>query len=227
MMEKLSLLLTGSFLGIVDGIFNPCALAVFFFLMAYLTAIASRRKCLLIGIAYTTSIFLVYSLFMFGLFNFFSYLEFLPGLKFLLAIIILIIAIIELKDFFAYGKFFSLQIPKSTKPIIEKLVKLSTIPSAFLLGILVSFVEIPCAGGFPLAYLTILSEKSLNSTLFYIIWYNFFFTLPLLILTLAFHFGLAKVEKAEKLRQKTKKYMRLISGIILLILALLMLLEKI
>ncbi|MEM2181028.1 MAG: hypothetical protein QXP32_09475, partial [Nitrososphaeria archaeon] len=49
----------------------------------------------------------------------------------------------------------------------------------------------------------------------YLVWYNIFFVIPLLILTLIFYFVFLKVEEAEKKRIELRKYMRLTAGIIL------------
>ena len=138
----------------------------------------------------------------------------------IIGICILSIAILQIKDYFFYGRWIKLEIPKFARPKIKSLIQKSTLPSIILLAFLVSLVEIPCAGGFPLAYLAIIAEKTQILKIFYLAIYNLFFVLPLIFLTLIFYFGIMKAEKAEKIRRKTKKLMRLISGIILFIIAL-------
>jgi cytochrome c biogenesis protein CcdA len=97
------------------------------------------------------------------------------------------------------------------------LTKAATLPAALLLGLLVSLVEIPCAGGFPLVYAGRMSKSvSGVATIFYSIWYTIFFILPLIALTLIFYFGFVKVGEAEKKRIGLRKYMRLIAGIVLI-----------
>ena len=216
-----SLLILGLALGLVDGTFNPCALSVIFFLFAYLMSIGSRKKSLMIGSVYGLTVFFVYLVFMYGLLNVIMLTGYFDVIKTIAGVLILIAGIIEIKDFFFYGKWVSLEIPKFAKPTIEKLVKMATLPSAFLLGIFVSFVEIPCAGVFPFIYITILGERvaSAAASLIYLIWYCFFFVFPLIILTLIFYFGWMKVEEAEKKRLKIRKYMRLVAGLIMISLA--------
>ncbi|MEM5883034.1 MAG: hypothetical protein QXQ77_02220, partial [Candidatus Aenigmatarchaeota archaeon] len=51
--SKLPVILIGILAGLVDGIFNPCALSVLFFMVAYMLALGSRRKLLIIGISYS------------------------------------------------------------------------------------------------------------------------------------------------------------------------------
>ena len=216
-----SLLILGFALGLVDGTFNPCALSVIFFLCAYLMGIGSRKKSLMVGSVYGLTVFFVYLVFMYGLLNVIMLTGYLDIIKMIAAILILIAGIIEIKDFFFYGKWVSLEIPKFAKPTIEKLIKMATLPSAFLLGIFVSFVEIPCAGVFPFIYITILGERvtSAAASLIYLIWYCLFFISPLIILTFIFYFGWMKVEEAEEKRLKTRKYMRLAAGLIMISLA--------
>jgi cytochrome c biogenesis protein CcdA len=224
---ELPIPLLGAILGLIDGGFNPCALSVLFFLIAYLMALGSRKKCLLIGLTYSFMIFVVYFLFMYGVLNVISIIGYLEVIKTVVGVLIIIAGILEIKDFFWYGKFASLEIPKFAKSPIEKLTKAATIPSAILLGILVSLVEIPCAGAFPLIYLTILAKTSGVMNVLYLLWYNFFFILPLIVLVVVFYFGLLKVEEAEERRIKLRKYMRLIAGLIMLSLGSAMLLRVI
>ena len=211
--------LLGMILGFVDGAFNPCALSVVFFLFAYLMSIGSRKKSLIIGVTYALTVFIVYLLFMYGILNVIIFSGYMSTIKLIAGIIIIIAGLIELKDFFFYGKGFSLEIPKFAKSTIEKLIKISTVPSTLLLGIFVSLVEIPCAGVFPFIYITILGGRVISTTLslVYLLWYNIFFVVPLLVLALVFYFGLVKVEEAEKTRLKTRRYMRLIAGIIMVL----------
>ena len=215
----------GMILGFVDGAFNPCAISVLFFLAAYLLAIGSRKRCLVLGLIYSMMVFLVYFLFMYGALNVFSIIGYLEIVKLVIGAVTVVAGLIQIKDFFFYGKWFSLEIPKSAKPRIESLIKRATIPSTLLLGIFVSLVEIPCAGAFPLAFLAVISSKTGVENIFYLAIYNFFFVLPLIILTVVLYLGFVQIEGAEKTRVDLRKYMRLVSGIVLLVLGMLILLR--
>lgn len=216
---ELPLPVLGAILGLMDGGFNPCALSVFFFLVAYLLSIGSRKKCLSVGIAYSLVVFAVYFSFMYGILKVISIIGFLETIKTVVGVLITIGGFIELKDFLFYGRWISLEIPRSAKPTIERLVKAATIPSAIALGFFVSLVEIPCAGAFPFVYLTILAERSSEIMYIpYIVWYNLFFIFPLVGLTIVFYFGFLEVEKAEEVRLKLRRYMRLVAGIIMILL---------
>ncbi len=222
-----SMTVLGAALGFVDGALNPCALSVIFFLFAYLMSIGSRKRALLIGIAYSLTVFLMYSLFMYGALNVLHFVGQLTTIKFLVGMILLVAGGIQVKDFFFYGRGPSLEIPSFAKPKIERLIKMATIPSAILLGVLVSLAEIPCAGVFPFVYITILTERISSPALniFYLLWYNVFFVAPLLVLTFIFGSGMIKVEDAEKARLEKRRWMRLISGTIMILLGVWMLMR--
>jgi glutaredoxin len=216
------IIILGMILGLMDGVFNPCALSVLFFLIAYLMSLGSKRKCLIIGTIYSLMIFVVYTLFMFGILNVIYYAGNLSLIEKVVGAALIMFGIIEIKDFFFYGKWFSLEIPKSASPYIEKLIKAATVPSALILGLLVALVEIPCAGAFPFFYTTLLASKGIQGieNILYIFWYNIFFVSPLVILTLIFYLGFATIEEAEKKRLELRKYMRLTAGIIMILLGL-------
>jgi cytochrome c biogenesis protein CcdA/glutaredoxin len=219
--SKNSLLLAGLILGLADGI-NPCTFSVLIFLLSYLLAIGSPRRALKIGFVFVIGVFLAYFLFMLGLLNLISIISFIQKIKITVGIIALISGILMVKDFFFYGKGISLEIPKFAKPTLEKLMKKGTLPSAFILSIFASLVDLPCTSGLPLVYTTILAQKNVIYQ-FYLLWYNFFFVLPLIIIILLIGFAFTKAQKIEKWRLSFRRYMRLISGSLLLILAYLLL----
>ena len=79
-------------------------------------------------------------------------------------------------------------------------------------------VELPCTAGIPLAYIAVLTDRDLN---FYLplLLYNFFFVLPSTLIVLFVIFAWVKVDKMEKARMIFRKWMRLVAGGILVLLA--------
>ncbi len=207
----------GTILGLADGI-NPCMFSVLLFLLTYLLAIGSKKRAIKVGLVFTLGVFVIYLFFMLGMINLISLIGFIQKIKIVIAVFAFIASLILIKDFFAYGKGISLEIPESAKPTIEKLVKRGTIPSAILLAILSSLVELPCTVGIPLVYTTILAERA-GAYIPYLIWYNFFFVVPLFIIIVGVSFAWAQVDRVEKWRLSFRKYMRLTAGLILLFLA--------
>jgi len=215
--SRSSLLTLGAILGLADGI-NPCMFSVLLFLLTYLLAIGSKKRAVKVGLVFAVGVFLIYFLFMAGMLNLITLIGVIQKIKITVAFLALWAGLIMIKDFFAYGKWFSLEIPEKAKPTVEKLIKKGTIPSAILLAGLSSLVELPCTAGIPLVYTTLLAQRQVNH-LFYLFWYNLFFVFPLLLIIAGVAFAWTQADKLEKWRLSFRKYMRLVAGIILLFLA--------
>lgn len=212
------LLVLGALLGLVDGI-NPCMFSVLLFLLSYLLAIGSKKKAINVGLVFSVGVFITYFLFMLGMLNLIVFTGWTEKIKIIVAVIVFIVALIMIKDFFFYGKWISLEIPPRTKPLLEKLTKRATIASALILAFISSFVELPCTSGIPLVYVTILAENDLNR-IFYLFWYNLFFVVPLLVIIFFTASAWAQVDKIERWRKVSRRYMRLVAGLLLIFLSL-------
>jgi len=207
---------------LVDSI-NPCAFAVLIFLLLYLTTIGASRRTLKIGIVYIITVFIVYFLAGLGLLTAIQSIGLTRQIFYIAALISILAGLINIKDFFWYGRGFSLAIPESRKGTIEKYIKKASLPAAIILGILVSMFELPCTGGVYLAILSLIAKTSYNLAIPYLLLYNLIFILPLVIILLAVYFGVS-AEKAEKLRVEKRKWLRLIMGLVMVALGLAMLL---
>lgn len=216
--DKSSLCFWAIFLGLVDGI-NPCMFSVLLFLLTYLLAIGSKKRALQAGFAFVATTFVLYFLFMMSIVRVIDVLEIAQKARLLIIIIATGMGLIMIKDFFQYGRWISLEIPQSLKPKIEKLSKRGTILSVILLAILSGIAEIPCTSGIPLAFISLLSLKEAPQW-GYLILYNLFFIVPLILIVLGVAFAWVKLDDIEKWRKKSRKYMRLAAGILLLFLAL-------
>ncbi|MBN2095092.1 MAG: cytochrome c biogenesis protein [Candidatus Aenigmarchaeota archaeon] len=209
---------------VVDSI-NPCAFAVIAFLLTYLGSIGAKGRILKVGLIYSSVVFLVYLLSGLGLFAVIQTAGITRMVYAIAAVIAILAGLINLKDFFWYGKGFTLKIPESKKGTIKKYVEKATLPSVIVLGILVSLFELPCTGE---VYLTILALLSSNMTLMaglpYLILYNLIFVLPLLIITLIFHKE-QSAEKVNSFRLKYRKWMKLGTAILLIALGIYMVFE--
>ncbi|MFH1750366.1 MAG: cytochrome c biogenesis protein CcdA [Candidatus Micrarchaeota archaeon] len=207
---------------LVDSI-NPCAIAVLLILMGALLATGDKKKALVSGFAFTTSIYISYFLFGLGLF---SALQ-ISGLSYLfykiVGILAIIIGLANLKDYFWYGGGgFVMEIPRSWRPALKGMLGSVTSPfGAFLMGFVVCLFELPCTGGPYIFILGLLAEKStMMGAIPILLLYNLFFVLPLIIITLLLHFGFASVEKATQWKDSNLRVLHLIAGIIMLLLGL-------
>jgi len=204
-----------------DGI-NPCMFWVLIFLLTYLVSVGSRKKVLYSGLIFVVTTFVLYSAIMYWmhklLFNTSFFLEYISTVKYVIWILAIILWLIEVKDFFWYGKWVSLAIPKRAKPTLEYVTKKGTYMSAFVLAVLSTFVELPCTIWIPLAYVWAVGDKV---NIFAALWiYNFFFVLPLIIIILGIYYWIAafKTKDGDLAINKVsnKKIMRLVAGIILI-----------
>jgi cytochrome c biogenesis protein CcdA len=205
---------------LVDSI-NPCAIGVLLLLLGVLLKQAKNKmKMLKIATIYIVVVFIVYILSGIGLIWFQSFLiraGFAKIVGTIVGALVIVGGLIEIKDFFWYGKGFSLMIPaKYSDKIKDKIEKIS-IGSAIFLGAFVAMVELPCTGG-PYLAITTLLAKSFNSTaVMYLIIYNIIFVLPLVIIAALAYFGV-KVAALKKWKKGSRKWMRLAAGIVMVLL---------
>jgi cytochrome c biogenesis protein CcdA len=204
---------------LVDSI-NPCAFGVLIFLLAYLTKrFKQPNKLLIHGGVYIFGVYVTYlsagllllpvirSL---GRFSVYAYI--------IIAALIIIAGLLEIKDYFFYGKWFSLQIAPDDAVRIKMYVrKISdNLFTAFGLGIFVALVELPCTGAVYLAVLAIMSITGFTvRNVSQLLLYNVIFVLPLAIIVYAMYKGVSSKEM-HKWRDKHKEAMRLITGVVLL-----------
>jgi cytochrome c biogenesis protein CcdA len=198
----------------IDSI-NPCAFAVLIFLLAYLTSLGERRRILMVGITYIATAFVVYFVAGLGLLTVVQQLG-LTGIVFSFAAVIAIIAgLINIVEVLLKREIFLLAIPASRKASIDEYVKRASVPSAIILGGVVSMVELPCTGGVYLAILGLIGDRmTLVEGIPYLLFYNLIFVLPLiLILLLVYHGGTP--ERMEAFRTGSRRWMRLVMGIVM------------
>lgn len=208
-------------LWLADGI-NPCMFWVLIFLLTYLISIWSKKKVLYSGAIFIITTFVLYFGIMYLMhkliFSTSMLLPYIGYIKYGIWILAILMWLIEIKDFFRYGKWISLAIPKFMKPTLEYITMKGTYMSAFILAVLSSFVELPCTIGIPLSYVGAVGDK-MNIFLALGI-YNIFFIIPLLIIILwiYFWFSAFKLGDQEMTVNKlsNKKLMRLFAGIILI-----------
>ncbi|MBN3037393.1 MAG: hypothetical protein JW834_03025 [Candidatus Diapherotrites archaeon] len=207
---------------LVDSV-NPCAFAVLIFLISYLTVLGSRKRVLRIGLVYVTTVYVTYFVAGVGLLSAVQSLR-ITGVIYVAAAVLAILAgLVNVKDFFWYGKGFSLQIPESKKGVIESWVKKGTVPAALVLGFLVSMFELPCTGGVYFAILGLLASTTQHfEAMSYLLIYNFFFVLPLLGIIALMYSGFGPSDM-EKWRMEKRKTMKLVSGIVMIALGVIML----
>jgi cytochrome c biogenesis protein CcdA/glutaredoxin len=206
----------------VDSI-NPCAFAVLIILLAYLASLGERRRIAAVGIAYIASVFIVYFFAGLGLLTVVQQIG-LSGIVFMLAAIVAIIAgLINIAEVLVKHEIFTLAIPVSQKKSIDRYIRKASVPSAIMLGALVSMVELPCTGGIYLAILGILGERmTVIEGIPYLLLYNLIFVLPLILILIVMYWG-GSPERMETFRAGSKRWVRLVMGIVMVALGVAML----
>jgi cytochrome c biogenesis protein CcdA len=204
---------------VIDSI-NPCAFGVLIFMLAYLAqSVKTKGMMLTHGLLYILAVFMTYliaGLFLLPIINHLGKASVVAYL--VIAAVIIIAGLIEIKDFFWYGKWFSLGIiPSEAERIKMYVKKIGDKPStAFLLGIFVALVELPCTGAVYIAILSLMSLAGVTTgNVMFLILYNIIFVLPLAAILIAVIQG-TSTNKFEKWRQKYKGTMRLLIGLTLL-----------
>jgi len=201
----------------IDSI-NPCAIGVLILMISVMLAgKQSTKKMLLLGSLYISSVLAVYLLAGVGLTYYFSTLPLAVAEYISIAVGVLIIfaGLLEIKDFFWYGRWFSLTIPGAFAKKIHNYASKTTIFGVIFLGAFVSAVELPCTGAPYLAIITLLSQNFDTAAFMLLVLYNIVFVSPLIIILLLVASGV-KVHEIKKWKQANRPYMRLLIGLLLI-----------
>jgi cytochrome c biogenesis protein CcdA len=218
------LLPTLTLAAILDSI-NPCAISVLLLTVGFLFSLNKERGHILkIGLVYIAAIYFIYisiglgilqALTLFGVPRIFGKLG---------AIFIILAGTINIINHY-FPKFpIKLKIPESAHPQLAQFIQKATIPSAIILGILVALYEFPCTGGPYLTILGLLHDKaSFWQGLLYLLYYNFVFVLPLLLI-LWFASQKNLYEKVQAFRKDKMDKLGIWDGVIMIILGVIILL---
>jgi len=204
----------------IDSI-NPCAIGVLILMVSVILGQGgSTKKLLTTGFAYIFAIYITYLLAGVGLVYFFANIPILVAeyLSLAVAALVILAALIEIKEFFWYGKGFSLQIPtRFANKIHEYSTSKKTVWGVMLLGAFVAGVELPCTGAPYLAIITILRFNFNLQALLLMVVYNLIFVAPLIIILLMVAGG-TKINKVAQWKEEKKGLMRLGTGLLLAVL---------
>ena len=217
-------------IGLLDG-FNPCAMWVLLFLLSMLVRLQSRRRMALVAGTFVLASGAVYYLFMAAWLNLFLVIGLTAWLRYGLAGLALVIAGVNIKDAARPGRGISLSIPEAAKPglyrrmrkVINSDTLLLSLPAVALLAIVVNFVELLCTAGFPALYTAILTQQDLPPAAYYgylglyILGYIADDTLMVAVAVIALG--------NRKLSERGGRWLKLLSGLVMLGLGMVMLLQ--
>ena len=224
-------------LGTLDG-FNACAMFALIVLLTFLIPTKSKKRIFLIGGTFILVSGAVYFLFISAWLNLFLFLEHIRLISSLVGVIVIVFSIFLLKDYFS-GKLCRVCqiagkqsiLAKFQERAFKKMEKLSSVKGPIILSLLgvavvaagINMVELFCTLGFPMIFTKILTALNLSaaSYYFYIFIYILFYMLDdFLVFSLA-----VLTMKIIGASEKYLKFVKLVSGILLLILGLIILIK--
>jgi cytochrome c biogenesis protein CcdA len=203
---------------LIEGI-NPCGFAVLLVLLASLLAVKSKRRVLIVGLAFIASVFATHLAVGFGILEFYLVSGISPLLRTLVIAIVIPAGLINIMDFWRDKS--TLAIPSFVKPTLGKLARYGSLPAVVLLGFLATIAGLPCTGPIYLTMLDLIADVP-SRTVFYLIVYNVFYALPLFVI-FALVYKETSSEEVEAWRQGKRKYMKLIAGVVMVAIGIAML----
>lgn len=192
---------------LIDSV-NPCAFSVLLLTIAFFLSVgAFRSNILKFGGVYIFGLFVSYFLIglgILGAFHFFGAPKCMAKIGAGLLIILGIANI--LKDIFPKLPFgWLMKLPKGSAGLIGKLVGKGSLPAIFGIGAVVGLCEFPCTGGPYLMVLGMLHDsETYFKGLFYLVYYNFIFILPLIVILFVASNKLF-IEKIQKWQTEERK----------------------
>lgn len=203
--------------GLVDGI-NPCAFTTIIFLLSMLAYLGkSRRQLAVVGIGFTSAVFVTYLLLGFGLLGaikIFSVSHGIPkALAYGVAALTFVLAGWSLVDFVRYVrsrdvKKITLGLPESIKLRIHNVIRvgLSTrglVVGSVTVGFLVALLESLCTGQVYLPTIVFVTRAPglRAAATGCLVLYNIMFILPLIVILIIAYFGVRSERLGDFLRR--------------------------
>ena len=219
------LLLTTALIAFVDG-FNPCSLWLLTILLGILLHTRSRRKIIIVGLAFLLTTAAGYGAFMLGLLNIFLYVGYVDWIKIVVGMLALTFAVVNIKDYFWFQRGLSFTISDKHKPGIFKRMRniihqdMSTpamVGATIIMALGVTLVELPCTAGFPVIWTNIAAQQGaggIEFALLFLTYIAIYLGVEIAILATA-----VITLKRQVFEEKHGRILKLISGVIMLVLA--------
>lgn len=215
-------------LGLLDG-FNPCAMWTLIYLLALLAGLRNRAKMATIGGTFIGVGGLMYFAVMAAWLEAFVFIGVTRPVQLVLGSLALGVGAVNVKDFFAFKKGFSLSIPEVAKPGLlaqmRRVVTAENLPGAILavalLSIMVNLFEMLCTAGFPAVFTQVLASHDLSRPAYYgyLTIYNAGYMFDdVVMLSIA-----VTTLSRRRLQEKEGQWLKLVSGLVMLALALVLL----
>jgi len=225
------LVLSTFLIAFVDG-FNPCSLWILMLLMGLVIHSGSRKRVMMVGLAFLLTTATIYAVFIAGVFKVMSLLAFMGWIKWIVALFALVFGLVNIKDFFWFKKGFSFTIADEHKPGIYKSFRSLNDPKARGLALIgativmaagIAIVELPCTAGFPVIWSGLIHAQEVGWLEFssLLLVYLLVYLLDEVVVFLTAVFTL----KIGKFDVKHGQALKLFGGLIMIALALMLVLK--
>jgi cytochrome c-type biogenesis protein len=196
---------------------NPCAFSILFLTIVFLFSLKKDRKFILkVGSIYILGIALTYVLIGVGVLKVLDLFNVPSGLAKFGALALMVFAVLSILDDYVPNFPIKLKIPQSAHTTLARRIEKASVPSAFVLGVLVGLFEFPCTGGPYLFILGLLHDHSTWLTGFaYLVLYNFVFVLPLIIILVG-STNRVVAERLDAWRKSATRRSRLVVNLLML-----------
>jgi cytochrome c biogenesis protein CcdA/glutaredoxin len=182
-----------------------------------------RRRAFISGMAFILAVFIAYYALGFGIFTAVSSTQASSIILLVLGIFVIFLGAWNIKDFLCYDKGYNVEIPRSWRPLLKRLLGAVTSPlGAFAAGFIVCLFELPCTGGPYLFVLALLADQNTRTeAAFLLLYYNFIFVLPLIIIDCLVFWSAPMLEKVGAWKEKRIHLLHLFAGLVLIALGVL------
>lgn len=229
-LDRIGLPLFSIAIGLLDG-FNPCSMWVLLLMISILAPLNDRRRMLAIAGTFVVIQGLAYFVFMAAWLNLFLLIGLSRASQWAIALIALVAGVIHVKDFFAFGRGISLSIPDRAKPgIYQRMRGLLHAPTlgaaivgAIVLAVLVQFVELLCTSGFPALFTRILTLRELDTAAYYG-YMGLYIGAYMLDDVMVLGTGVVLLSR-HRLQEREGRWLKLISGLVMIGLAVYLVME--
>lgn len=220
-----SLVTSTLLIALVDG-FNPCSLWALSILLALVLRTGSRGRVLMVGMTFLTITAGMYALYIVGLYGVLTLAAHATWVRVSMALIALAFGLINLKDYFAFKRGPSLTIADSAKPgLYRRMRRLtddrplrSVLAGTGLLAVGVSILETPCTAGYPLLWTDLVSSQGVETAgavALFALYMAVFLADELIVFG-----GAVATMRAAKLEERHGRVLKLVSGTLMISLAL-------
>jgi len=221
--EYLSNLIMPIFLLALSDSINPCIFTVFTALLLIASYSLSKSKVATIGLSFVSAVFIGYYILGLGLIQI---LMGVPYLHKITAIMGLLVGALVINR--GLKKDYKSPLPKSLRGFMSSLIYKSYAgpASSFLLGLVSSFMLLPCSSGPYIVGLGLLSTLRSFQAYFLLALYNIIFITPLIVIFVAILISKRYSRKVKAFRSKRLNIVEFLSGILLVTICTFILLLK-